>query len=167
MQSPRQSNSQPSSATTATTGNELGSESAHKEPDAQQEESKSPSAAETKAAVAQQGDGTLPATHAGVAGTQTASKGDGRPPNQPSAQTDKEERGSGLKPSATIVDKYADGRDGPTVKNQAKYDRRKYVPSKKALVDPLKMDMSKPAAIPLTCEYFTCLNSICGLGDKM
>lgn len=162
MQSPRQSNSQPSPVTTATTEKELDSESAHKEPDAQQEESKSPSAAETEAVVAQQGDGTLPETHAGVAGTQT-----GRPPTQPSDQPDKEELGSDLKPSATIVDKYADGRDGPTVKNQAKRDRRKYVPSKKAMVDPLKMDMSKPAGIPLTCEYFTRLNSICGLGDKM
>lgn len=167
MQSPRQTNSQPSPVTTATTEKELDSESAHKKPDAKQEESKSPSAAETEAAVAEQGDGTLPETHGGVAGTQTASKCDGRPPTQPSDQTDKVELASDLQPSATIVDKYVDGRDGPTVKNQAKRDRRKYVPSKKAMVDPLKMDMSKPAGIPLTCEYFICLNSIYGLGDKM
>eukprot|EP00066_Takifugu_rubripes_P014596 XP_011603862.1 PREDICTED: uncharacterized protein LOC105416677 isoform X2 [Takifugu rubripes] len=155
MQSPRQSNSQPSPVTTATTEKELDSESAHKEPDAQQEEIKSPSAAETEAAVAQHGGGTLPETHGGVAGTQTASKCDGRPPTQPSDQTDKEELGSDLKPSATIEDKYADGRDGPTVENQAKRDRRKYVPSKKAMVDPLKMDMSKPAGIPLTTSQLS------------
>uniref|UniRef100_A0A3B5K3G8 C2H2-type domain-containing protein n=1 Tax=Takifugu rubripes TaxID=31033 RepID=A0A3B5K3G8_TAKRU len=136
MQSPRQSNSQPSPVTTATTEKELDSESAHKEPDAQQEEIKSPSAAETEAAVAQHGGGTLPETHGGVAGTQTASKCDGRPPTQPSDQTDKEELGSDLKPSATIEDKY-------------------YVPSKKAMVDPLKMDMSKPAGIPLTTSQLS------------
>lgn len=33
-------------------------------------------------------------------------------------------------------------------------DGRKYVPSKKAMIDPLKMDMSKPRLTPLTCEYF-------------
>lgn len=33
-------------------------------------------------------------------------------------------------------------------------DGRKYVPSKKAMIDPLKMDMSKPLLTPLTCEYF-------------
>lgn len=166
MQSPRQSKSQQSPVTTATTEKELDSESAHKEPDAQREESKSPSAAETEAAVIQQGEGTLP-THGGVAGTQTASKCDGRPPTQPSDLPDKGELGSDLKPSATIVDKYADGRVGPMVKNQAKRDRRRYVPSKKAMVDPLKMDMSKPAGIPLTCKYFTCVSSIYGLGDTM
>lgn len=32
-------------------------------------------------------------------------------------------------------------------------DGRKYVPSKKAMIDPLKMDMSKPLITPLTCEY--------------
>lgn len=32
-------------------------------------------------------------------------------------------------------------------------DGRKYVPSKKAMIDPLKMDMSKPLLTPLTCEY--------------
>lgn len=33
-------------------------------------------------------------------------------------------------------------------------DGRKYVPSKKAMIDPLKMDMSKPLQTPLSCEYF-------------
>lgn len=49
------------------------------------------------------------------------------------------------------------GSDGQKVKKQEKAgDGRKYVPSKKAMVDPLKMDMSKPLVMPLTCEYFIC-----------
>lgn len=49
------------------------------------------------------------------------------------------------------------GSDGQKVKKQSKgtSDRRKYVPSKKAMVDPLKMDMSKPVVMPLTCKYIS------------
>lgn len=41
---------------------------------------------------------------------------------------------------------------GPDVQKVKKQDGRKYVPSKKAMIDPLKMDMSLEAQI--TCEYF-------------
>lgn len=153
---PGQANGQPDPVTTATTEKELDTESAQKEPDAQREGSKSTSAAESEAADTQQGNGTLPETRAGVAGTQSSEQAGGM------------ELGSDLKSSATVVDKNAAGH-GQTVKNQAKvvYDQRKYVPSKKAMVDPLKMDMSKPAGIPLTCEYFTCLYAIYKLRDQM
>lgn len=166
---PGQSNGQPDPVTTATTEKELDTESAQKEPDAQREESKSTSAAESEPADTQQGNGTLPETPAGVAGTQIASVSHDRPLTKSSDQAGRMELGSDLKSSTTIVDKNAAGHDGQMVKNQAKvvYDRRKYVPSKKAMVDPLKMDMSKPAGIPLTCECFTCLYAIYELRDQM
>lgn len=152
MQSPSQSNSQSNPVTTATTEKELDTEPAQKEADAQREESRPTSAAEAEAAVTQHGDGTLAETPAGMAGTD-------RPLTQPSDQTDRMELGSDLNPSAAInpVVENPDGRVRQKVKNQSKVvrDGRKYVPSKKAMVDPLKMDMSKPAGIPLTCEYFT------------
>lgn len=46
------------------------------------------------------------------------------------------------------------GCDSQKDKNRATSvsDGRKYVPSKKAMIDPLKMDMSKPLLTPLTCE---------------
>lgn len=49
------------------------------------------------------------------------------------------------------------GRNEQKVKKQDKgvSDGRKYVLSKKAMVDPLKMDMSKPIVMPLTCECFS------------
>lgn len=141
--------SQPSPVTTATTGKELHTEPAQKEPDAQGE-SKPASGAETEA-VTQPGDGALAGTPAATEGTQTACDD----------QTGRMELTSDLKPKATVnpVDTNAKsvGRDAQPVKKQTKVvrDGRKYVPSKKAMVDPLKMDMSKPAGIPLTCEYFT------------
>lgn len=159
MQSPSQSNSQPNPVTTPTTEKELDTEPAQKEPDAQeksepdaQEKSKPASAAESEAAVSQQGKETLAETPAGMVGTDL-------PLTQSSDQADRMELGSDLKTSTTINPVYDNpgGRVGQKVKNQPKVvrDGRKYVPSKKAMVDPLKMDMSKPAGIPLTCEYFT------------
>lgn len=153
MQSPSESNSQnPNPVTTATTEEELDTDPVQKEPDAQQEQSKPVSAAGTEAAVPQQGNGTLAEAPAGMVGTD-------RPPIPLSHQTDRMELGSDLKSSAGInpVDENPDGRVRQKMKNQPKVvrDGRKYVPSKKAMVDPLKMDMSKPAGIPLTCEYFT------------
>lgn len=49
------------------------------------------------------------------------------------------------------------GCDGQKVKKQEKAgsDGRKYVPSKKAMVDPLKMDMSKPLVMPLTSSQLS------------
>lgn len=152
MQSPSQPNSQPNPVTTAATGTDLDTEP---EPDAQQEESKAASAASPEApeaAATPRGAGTPAETPAGVVGTD-------RPPALPLDQRDGMEPGSDLKPSATInpLDANPGGRVGPKVRNQSKVvrDGRKYVPSKKAMVDPLKMDMSKPAGIPLTCEYLT------------
>lgn len=166
---PGQSNGQPDPVTTATTEKELDTESAQKEPDAQREGSKSTSATGGEAPDTQRGNGTLPEAPAGVAGTQIASVSHDRPLIQSSGQAGGMELVSDLKSSATIVDKNPAGHDGETVKNQAKvvYDRRKYVPSKKAMVDPLKMDMSKPAGIPLTCEYLTCSYAIYKLRDQM
>lgn len=152
MQSP-QSPSQPNPETTPATEKELDPEPAPKEPDAHQKESTSAPAAEAEAALTQQGSGTPAETPAGLAGTSVS---DELPLTQPSDQADGMEPGSDLKPSPTVnpVDKKANP-DGQKAKDQAKVvrDGRKYVPSKKAMVDPLKMDMSKPAGIPLTCEY--------------
>ncbi|CAI5663339.1 unnamed protein product [Oreochromis niloticus] len=49
------------------------------------------------------------------------------------------------------------GCDGQKGKKQEKAvsDSRKYVPSKKAMVDPLKMDMSKPLVMPLTSSQLS------------
>ncbi|KAK5601567.1 hypothetical protein CRENBAI_023943 [Crenichthys baileyi] len=49
------------------------------------------------------------------------------------------------------------GSDGQKVKKQGKgaSDERKYVLSKKAMVDPLKMDMSKPEVMPLTSSQLS------------
>ncbi|XP_053289385.1 uncharacterized protein LOC128450011 [Pleuronectes platessa] len=46
---------------------------------------------------------------------------------------------------------------GPKAKKQDKVvrDGRKYVPSKKAMIDPLKMDMSKPLVMPLTSSQLS------------
>ncbi|KAM4735406.1 LOW QUALITY PROTEIN: zinc finger protein 576, tandem duplicate 1 [Anableps anableps] len=47
------------------------------------------------------------------------------------------------------------GGDGQEVKKQGKGDGRKYVPSKKAMVDPLKMDMSKSVVMPLSSSQLS------------
>lgn len=75
------------------------------------------------------------------------------------SQTGTMDRESTAKPSAPAEpapDVRANpGCDGQKVKKQGKGEGKKYVLSKKAMVDPLKMDMSKPLVMPLTCEYFT------------
>lgn len=46
---------------------------------------------------------------------------------------------------------------GSDVQQAKKQDKgpKKYIPSKKAMLDPLKIDMSKAVVMPLTCEYLS------------
>ncbi|XP_023124581.2 uncharacterized protein LOC111567590 [Amphiprion ocellaris] len=61
---------------------------------------------------------------------------------------------SAAKPSGP-TDKTNSGSVGQKAKKPDKGDGRKYVPSKKAMVDPLKMDMSKPLVMPLTSSQLS------------
>lgn len=169
MQCPTQSNSGPNPVTTATTEQPLDTETeaqpAQSEPDAQEEENKSAAPAEAETPVAPQENGTglqTAETPASMAVTQAV---ENEPtvqlPTEPSDNTGGMERDSASKPSAPtepVPDTNTNpGCDRQKAKKQDKgvRDGRKYVPSKKAMIDPLKMDMSKPLVMPLTCEYFT------------
>ena len=77
---------------------------------------------------------------------------------KPSGNTREMETDSGSKPNApTEPASDTNTNPGCEVQEAKKQDKvvrdgRKYVPSKKAMIDPLKMDMSKPLVIPLTCK---------------
>lgn len=162
MQSPAQSNSGPNPVTTATAEQPLDTETkaqpAQSEPDAQEEENKSAAPAETGTPIAPQENGTGVETPASVPVTQVV---ENEPLAEPLDGAGRMDMDSASKPSAPtepVPDTNTNpGCDGQKAKKQEKAvrDGRKYVPSKKAMVDPLKMDMSKPLVMPLTCEYFT------------
>lgn len=169
MQSPDQSDAGPNPVTTATTEQPLDTdtdaEPAQSELDVQEQENTSAAPAGTETPIAPQENGTgaqTADTPAGVAVAQAVeSEPAPQPPTEPLDNTGGMETDSASKPSAPtelVPDTNTNpGCDGPNAKKQDKAvrDGRKYVPSKKAMVDPLKMDMSKPLVMPLTCEYFT------------
>lgn len=155
MQSPIQSNTGPNPVNTATTEKPLDTETeaqpAQSEPDAQKVENKSAAPAETDTPVTPQENGTRAEAPASVAHS---------PLPEPSDNTAGMELDSASKPN-TSIEPVPDmntnpGCDGQKEKKQDEgaRDGRKYVPSKKAMVDPLKIDMSKHLAMPLTCEYY-------------
>ncbi len=172
MQSPNQSNSGPNPVTTATTEQPLdtGTEArpAQSEPDAREEENKSAAPAEAETQIAPQENGTglqTAETPASMAVTQAAeNEPTVQPPTEPSDEAGGMEMDSASKPSAPtepVPDTNTNAgcdRQKPKKQDKGVRDGRKYVPSKKAMIDPLKMDMSKPLVMPLTCEYFTFLN---------
>lgn len=171
MQSPTQSNSGPNPVTTATTEQPPDTEAgeaqpAQSEPEAQEEEeNKSAAPAGTETVVTSQENGTgvqTAETPASMAVTQAVENEPAvQPLTQSSVNTAGMETDSASKPSVPtelVPDTNANpGCDEKKAKKADKgvRDGRKYVPSKKAMVDPLKMDMSKPLVMPLTCEYFT------------
>ncbi|KAI3360446.1 hypothetical protein L3Q82_002341 [Scortum barcoo] len=169
MQSPNQSNSGPNLMTTATTEQPLDTETeaqpAQSEPDAQGKENKSAAPAEAETPVVPQENGTwlqAAETPASMAVTQAA---ENEPtvqlPTEPSEETGVMEMNSASKPNAPtepVPDTNTNpGCDRQKAKKQDKgvRDGRKYVPSKKAMIDPLKMDMSKPLVLPLTSSQLS------------
>uniref|UniRef100_A0A8C4FA84 Zinc finger protein 576, tandem duplicate 1 n=1 Tax=Dicentrarchus labrax TaxID=13489 RepID=A0A8C4FA84_DICLA len=155
MQSPTQSNMGPNPVTTATTEKPLDTETeaqpAQSEPHAQEEENKSAATAETETPITPQENGTRTETPASMAVTQAVENEPAvQPLTEPSDNTGGVEVDSASKPSAPTEPgpdiNTNPGCDGQKAKKQDKgvRDGRKYVPSKKAMVDPLKMDMSKP-----------------------
>ncbi|XP_070767983.1 zinc finger protein 576, tandem duplicate 1 [Enoplosus armatus] len=169
MQSPTQSNSGPNPVTTATTEQPLDTETeaqpAQSEPDAQEEENKSAATAEAGTPITPQENGTgvqTAETPACMAVTQAVENEPAvQPLTEPSVNTGEMEMDSASKPSAPtepVPDTNTNpGCDGQKAKKQDKgvRDGRKYVPSKKAMVDPLKMDMSKPLVMPLTSSQLS------------
>ncbi|XP_073342330.1 zinc finger protein 576, tandem duplicate 1 isoform X2 [Pagrus major] len=162
MQSPTQLNMGPNPVTTATTEKPLDNETearpAQSEPDAQKVENKSAAPAETDTPVTPQENGTRAEAPASVAGIQTV---ENEPLTEPSDNTAGMELDSASKPNAStepVPDANTNpGCDGQKEKKQDEgvRDGRKYVPSKKAMVDPLKMDMSKHLAMPLTSSQLS------------
>ncbi|XP_076593645.1 zinc finger protein 576, tandem duplicate 1 isoform X1 [Chaetodon auriga] len=167
MQSPTQSHIGPIPVTTATTEKPLDMETeaqpAQSEPDAQEEENKSAALAVTETPVTSQENGTQAGTPTCMAGTQAVGNepAAAQPLTEPSDNTGGMEVDSASKPSARIEPvpgtNTNPGCDGQKAKKQDKgvRDGRKYVPSKKAMVDPLKMDMSKPLVMPLTSSQLS------------
>ncbi|KAM8735618.1 zinc finger protein 576, tandem duplicate 1 isoform 3-T4 [Acanthopagrus schlegelii] len=162
MQSPIQSNTGPNPVNTATTEKPLDTETeaqpAQSEPDAQKVENKSAAPAETDTPVTPQENGTRAEAPASVAGAQAVGN---EPLPEPSDNTAGRELDSASKPNASIEPvpdmNTNPGCDGQKEKKQDEgaRDGRKYVPSKKAMVDPLKIDMSKHLAMPLTSSQLS------------
>lgn len=162
MQSATQSNSGPDLVAAATTQRQVDTEAealpVQNEPDAQEGESKSTDPAEAKMPSIQQENGT----HADTAESMEVTQAVEHEPaaqlqTQPSGITGGMKLDSASKPSApsdTAPDTGASPARKAENKDKGACDGRKYVPSKKAMIDPLKVDMSKPLLTPLTCEYF-------------
>ncbi|KAL7393506.1 hypothetical protein ABVT39_011789 [Epinephelus coioides] len=169
MQSPTQSNSGPNPVTTATTEQPLDTNTetqpAQSEPDAKEEENKSAAPAGTETVVTPQENGTgvqAAETPANVVVTKAVENEPAvQPLTEPSVNTAGMETDSASKPSAPtepVPDTNTNpGCDKQKAKKQDKgvRDGRKYVPSKKAMIDPLKMDMSKPLVMPLTSSQLS------------
>lgn len=149
MQSLTRSNPGPDPVTTATTLRQLDTEAEAtpvlNDPDPQEREDKSAVPFEEKMGSVWQGSGSEPAAQ-----QQT----------QPPGQASGTELDAATKPSLPSDPgpdiSTSTGCGSPKDKSKARsvLDGRKYVPSKKAMIDPLKMDMTKPLLTPLTCECF-------------
>jgi len=155
MQNQTQAHTEPNPATTSTSEQQLNTaaEPAHSQADAHDKESRSTAPTETETIIA-------PETPASMAVTAPAESESGAQSQAESCgNTGEMDWDLAAKPSVpteSVPDANAKpGCDGQKAKKQEKGDGRKYVPSKKAMVDPLKMDMSKPLVMPLTCKYFT------------
>ncbi|XP_059194438.1 uncharacterized protein LOC131975713 [Centropristis striata] len=172
MQSPTQSKNGPNPVTTATTeqpvDHEREAQPAQREPDAQEEKgNESAAAVGTETLVTPQENGTgvqTEKTPAGVAETQVA---DSDPAGQTPANTAGMDTDSASKPNAP-TEPVPDTNANPVCdqkkankQDKGRIDGRKYVPSKKAMVDPLKMDMSKPLVMPLTSAHLSLQCSEC------
>ncbi|TDH11992.1 hypothetical protein EPR50_G00066570 [Perca flavescens] len=166
MQSPTQSNCRPNPVTTATTEQPLDTETedppAQSEPDAQEKENEPDG---TAAVVSPQENGTgllTVETPASMAVTQSVENEPAvQPLTEPPVDTAGMETSSASKstaPTEPMPDMNANpgcGEQKAKKQNTGIRDGRKYVPSKKAMVDPLKMDMSKPLVMPLTSSQLS------------
>ena len=172
MQSPNRANTGPSPVTTAPTDQPLdtGTEArpALNEQHAREEGAASEAPVETDTLIPpQENDAGVqsPETPATVAVVQAVeNETAAQPPSETSEKPGGTEMDSALKTRAPT--KCDTNTNPPCVGQKTKKqdkvvrDGRKYVPSKKAMIDPLKMDMSKPLVMPLTCEYFVLY--VCG-----
>ncbi|XP_068425767.1 uncharacterized protein [Clinocottus analis] len=164
MQSPTESTSGPDPVTTGTTVQPLDTETEAQpvpsEPDAKEEENKSATPDGTETVVEPQGNGTEVQT-AEAPGMAVTHVVENEPLTEPSVNTAGMETDSASKisvPTEQTPDTNANpGSDGQKAKkpNKGARDGRKYVPSKKAMIDPLKMDMSKPLVMPLTSSQLS------------
>ncbi|CAJ1061594.1 uncharacterized protein LOC117822775 [Xyrichtys novacula] len=161
MQSQTLENSGPNPVTTATAELQLDTQSEaqpeQSEPNAGEAEERSAGSAQTEKPVRLHENGTetqTALTHTGVVITQAEL-------NEPAAQpiTEPSDGTNGMETSqpGAATEPVADNttspeRDGQKSKkkDQRANDGRKYVPSKKAMIDPLKMDMTKLPDTPLT-----------------
>lgn len=166
MQSPTQANSDPDPVTTATTAQPVDTwaepQPAQSEPDAQEKRNNSAAPTEAEREIPPQENETgailtVAETPATVVVTQAVDNETVVQSQRQPSDTGGLEIDSASKPSAH-TEPNINTNPGPDVQKAKKRDvrdGRKYVPSKKAMIDPLKMDMSKPLVMPLTCEYFT------------
>ncbi|XP_034731245.1 uncharacterized protein LOC117946885 isoform X2 [Etheostoma cragini] len=166
MQSVTQSNCGPSPVTTATTEQPMDTETTDppklSEPDAQGKET---DPAGTAAVVSPQENGTgllTTETPARMAVKQAVeNEPAAQPLTEPSVDAAGMETSSASKSSAPrepVPDTNPNpgcGEQKAKKQNTGIRDGRKYVPSKKAMIDPLKMDMSKPLAMPLTSSQLS------------
>ncbi|XP_028985160.1 uncharacterized protein LOC114843102 isoform X2 [Betta splendens] len=162
MQSPSQTDGGPEPVTGTNTAqpSDTGADPqpAHTEPEAQEKRMKSavPIEAETLLTPQENATGVITVSEAPTTVTVTQMQDNEtvvQSWSEHSESTGKMEIDSDLTQSAqTEPDSNANGPDVQRAKKQDKgvRDSRKYVPSKKAMIDPLKMDMSKPLVIPLT-----------------
>ncbi|XP_075964980.1 zinc finger protein 576, tandem duplicate 1 isoform X2 [Anarhichas minor] len=169
MQSPTQSNNGgadpvATAATVQPLDTETGAQPAPGQPDAQEEGNTSAATAGTDRVDTPQenGTGVQPAEAPSMAVTHVVEKEPAAGPlTEPSVHTAGMETDSASKlsvPAEPTPDTNASpGCDGKKAKKPDKgvRDGRKYVPSKKAMVDPLKMDMSKPLLMPLTSSQLS------------
>lgn len=169
MQSPTQADIGPDPVSTANAAQppDTGAapQPAHGESDAQDKRGKSAAPVEAETLLTPQENttgviSTVAETLATVTVTQTQNNETAvQSQSEPSENTDGMEKDSASRASAQ-TEPGTNANPGPDVQMAKKQDKvvrdgRKYVPSKKAMIDPLKMDMSKPLVIPLTCEYLT------------
>lgn len=156
-------NNGPNPVTTATMEQPLDSETdgthpAQSKADAQEEGSQSAAPVDNETVITQHENEQTAETPASAAVTQAVvNESSIQSLTEPSGNNNRE-TDSCLKPSA-LTEPAMDTNTNPgsevqKAKKQDKVvrDGRKYVPSKKAMIDPLKMDMSKPLVIPLTCK---------------
>ncbi|XP_034553574.1 uncharacterized protein LOC117822775 [Notolabrus celidotus] len=156
MQSQTQAHSGPNPVATATAKLQLDTpteaQPAQSEPHAQEEEKGHAGPAETETSVTSHENGTevhTAETHAGVAIAQAElNEPADQPLTEPSDSIKGMEMDSASKlgtPNEPVPDRNTNskcGDPGSKTKHQGVHGGRKYVPSKKAMVDPLKMDMS-------------------------
>ncbi|KAM4580703.1 zinc finger protein 576, tandem duplicate 1 isoform 2-T3 [Odontesthes bonariensis] len=155
MQSQTQAHTEPNPATTSTSEQQLNTaaEPAQSQPDAHDRESRSTAPAETESRNAPETPASMavPASAESESGVQSQAES-----CENTGEMDWDLAAKPGVPAESVPD--ADAKpecDGQKAKKQEKGDGRKYVPSKKAMLDPLKIDMSKPYVIPLTSSQLS------------